>query len=364
MHFIYPIQSKVTRAALLLLSITLLSACSNQEEVPQPKAEADLIRWSVQSVDDGTNNSRALIDNYENLRGSCTANESRAAETIGLFGTYILNGATETVFNDRNLWWWAKENGNPYNDQLGNRSYWNYDDEDEEWVDNATYTFRAYYPKSQVTLEPGSGTSQLLSVYDTQKSQFDLMVAYKRLVSKGENPVTLPFKHALAALKFNFLFKDSDVTDQLEACWLENTQENGFYSSSTLNHGAEGNIGWPASTAQPVGEPIYYWQPAEPLTIHSTAVTAYSTTATEGALYTENDGWLLIIPQDCSTLQLCFKTSTGGDEVYRAKLPATTYEAGKRYTYQIRITATQIELLLTIADWNERKSSHEIDFNN
>jgi hypothetical protein len=56
-------------------------------------------------------------------------------------------------------------------------------------------------------------------------------------------------------------------------------------------------------------------------------------------------------------------TATGGNTVYSIDLPAFDFKAGHRYTYHVKLTSTGIELSLTIADWNERKSSYEIDFN-
>ena len=102
--------------------------------------------------------------------------------------------------------------------------------------------------------------------------------------------------------------------------------------------------------------------------ITSTGIaTAYNSSAAEGSgqVYTGNNGWLLVIPQVIGpeTVQLCFKTRTGGDVVYRATIPATELQPGKRYTYLVKISSTQIELKLAIADWNERDSSYEIDFN-
>ena len=41
---------------------------------------------------------------------------------------------------------------------------------------------------------------------------------------------------------------------------------------------------------------------------------------------------------------------------------STEYLPGKRYTYTISITETNLILDLTVADWNERESSHSIVF--
>ena len=216
-------------------------------------------------------------------------------------------------------------------------------------------------------LQPGSGADKLLVVYDTEISQYDLLVAHRTLRAKSENPVNLLMKNALSALRFDFQFVESGVTDELICCWLENKTDNGFYTSSTLNYEAE--IVWPQSTPNPAGTPFYYWEPTSPLNIRSeSAAVAYSTSASEknGSAYTDNDGWVLIIPQasqNAGTVKLCFKTARGGNTVYSIDLPAYEFKAGYRYKYHVKLTSTGVELSLTIADWNERKSSYEIDFN-
>lgn len=356
------------RAALLLLSLVVLSVSCTKE--PGQETEKYPICWDVATMDGYQglpHDTKALIDDYASLRNACTLVETHDAEKIGLFGSYTLDGVSMPAFEDVSLWWWNKENGNPYDDVTGSPSMWNYEGDDVYWVDGADYVFKAYFPKSLVTLQPGSNSSRLFTVYDSQSSQYDLLVAHKALTATREHPVILNFMHALAALKFNFQFQSEGVTDQITECWLENVQPNGFYTSSTLNF--TDSILWPASTADPVGAAMYYWKPVNPLYVTSSAVaTAYSSYADDsnGNLYTGNHGWLMVIPQTISgpeSLQLCFRTRTGGDVVYRAGIPAVELLPGNRYTYLVKISSTQIELTLTIADWNERDSSYEIDFN-
>ena len=352
-------------------SMVLLCSCSKVvNDKPSDESVSELIKWKIaveDVIDRMAPSTKALIEEYNDLKEACTALENREAEKIGLLGNFTLDGKSETAFDNVDLWWWEKENGNPFSDYQGNDSYWNYPGEDVYWEDGADYTFKAYFPKSQVGLQPGSDAEKLLIVYDTQVSQFDLLVAHRTLRAKSENPVNLPLKNALAALGFDFQFVDDQVTDRLLSCWLENQSDGGFYTSSTLNF--ENEIIWPQSTPVPAGRPIYYWEPDSPVEITgSKAVKAYSTAASveNGSLYTDNSGWLLIIPQSSKnpgTLKLCFKTSTGGSAVYSINLPAYDFQAGHRYNYHVKMTSTGIELSLTIADWNERKSSYEIDFN-
>lgn len=356
-----------------ICSIMLICACTKvvkDDDIPSCGNTDALIGWDV-TFEDGLDGSvpdtRALIEDYEDLKQACTALETREAEKIGLLGNFISEGKTETAFDNVDLWWWAKEDGNPYPDYQGNDSYWNYDGEDVYWTDGADYTFKAYFPKRKVELQPGSDAEKLLIVYDTQVEQYDLLVSHKSIKAKEENPVNLLFKNALSALKFDFQFVDAKVSDQLIACWLENQTDDGLYTSSTLNF--EDEIKWPKSTPVPAGSPMYYWEPDTPVQITgSYAVNAYSSPASidNGSIYTDNSGWILIIPQanrNPGSLKLCFKTSTGGSAVYSLNLPAYDFQAGYRYGYHVKMTSTGIELSLTIADWNERKSSYEIDFN-
>ena len=346
-------------AYLIIFNLILLSSClkSDPDMGDNPSAESreDYIGWNV-SADTQSDASqpslRALIGDYDALRDACTQFETQEAEKIGLLGKYTLDGTSQVAFDNVDLWWWTKEDGNPFNDILGNESYWNYEGESVKWVKNADYTFKAYFPKSKVNLQPGSDADKLLIVYDTEVSQYDLMVEHRQLRAYKENPVNLIMKHALAALKFDFQLMDEDVVDYLHSCWLENHREDGFYTSSTLNF--DKDIVWPKASAAHVGTPIYYWEPdvAPPITGNK-AVEAYY-------------DWLLIIPQSSDedgVLQLCFRTATGGNAVYRVDIPAYDFKAGYRYTYHVKMTSAEVKLGLTIADWNERKSSYEIDFN-
>lgn len=348
------------RTAVWLFSGLLFASCSKVEKQP----EQDNILWEVSSAE--ALDTRALVDSYVMLRDLCTENED-GCEKIGLWGAYTQDGSSEPVFSDADLWWWDKVDGNPYDDELGDPSRWNYDGEGKRWVAGADYVFRAYFPKSLVTLQPGSDAGKFLVVYDTQVSQFDMMVASRSLKSGEENPVKLIFTHALAAVRFDFQFIETGVSDRLTACWLENVGTGGFYTSSTLNY--DTSINWPASTPDPVGNRMYYWKPTYPLFVESAkASTAYSSSASSGSgsQYTGNDGWILVIPQTLNgpdALKLCFMTDMGGEEVFSVGLPSRELEAGNRYAFHIKITSTSIDLALTITDWNERKSSHQIDLN-
>lgn len=136
----------------------------------------------------------------------------------------------------------------------------------------------------------------------------------------------------------------------------------------------------------------------------STNVIDAADMAAEGSLYCRNSGWLLIPPQESyGKLWLCFTTKRGGRTLYKVRLPKKTgtrlkkdgtlitestdgtgstgstgstdgtdgtdatnvkdvWAAGKRYTYLVTISESNLEIDVSIKDWNERKHSTEIVF--
>lgn len=355
-------------SAILIFSIFF---CSCSEDIITSEHDAkNVIGWNVSAGDIASGalpNTRALMNDYLSLKDACSSKEYRDAEKIGLYGKYILDGSSSVIFNNADLWWWVKEQEYIFKDETGDDSHWNYIGDNIYWIGGAEYTFKSYFPKSKVQLQPGSDSDRILATYDTENEQFDMLVAHKKINAGEENPVKLIMKHALAAVKFDFQFSSEGVTDNLIACWLENTTSNGFFTSSTLNFTED--IIWPNSTPAPAGTRFYYWEPYNAVAITSTSTaSAYLASAPEGkgAEFTTNEGWILVIPQSSElegNVKLCFKTSTGGNTVYSAALPAYNFLPGNRYNYHVKISATEINLGLTISDWNERKSSHEIDFN-
>ncbi len=356
-------------SAILIFSFIFCFSCSDKLIFTE-QDKYNVIGWNVSAGNEAGgsfSSTRALMEDYLSLKEACSWNEYRDAEKIGLFGKYILDGTSKIIFDNVDLWWWVKGSGLTFKDEAGDDSQWNYQGENVYWTGGAEYTFKAFFPKSKVQLQPGSDSDRILATYDTENEQFDMLVAHKKLMAGEENPVKLIMKHALAAVKFDFQFSSEGVTDNLIACWLENTTSNGFFTSSTLNFTED--IIWPNSTPAPAGTRFYYWEPYNAVAITSTSTaSAYLASAPEGkgAEFTTNEGWILVIPQSSElegNVKLCFKTSTGGNTVYSAALPAYNFLPGNRYNYHVKISATEINLGLTISDWNERKSSHEIDFN-
>ena len=116
----YDFKGVITGAVLGLHSILLCVSCS-KASLP---AEQAVIQWDISSSD--LQVTKTLIGTYTDLRDACTQDED-GAEKIGVFGAYTYEGTTEHIFEDTDLWWWEKEDVNPFNDPLGDQSYWNYE---------------------------------------------------------------------------------------------------------------------------------------------------------------------------------------------------------------------------------------------
>ena len=203
-------------------------------------------------------------------------------------------------------------------------------------------------------------------MYDAAYEQYDLLVAHKSIPSRKENPVVLQMEHPLSALRFDFTIMEESANDRLVGCWLENVTQEGLYMSSTLNF-ASGMV-WPQSTPVGAGVHMYNWRPDVPLELgSSSSAVAYSQKAGEqnGALYTGNDGWILLVPQQCKGpehVKFCFITECSGGNIYSVGLPAEEFKPGYRYSYHIKISSAKPEISVKISNWNSRKSSYEVDF--
>jgi hypothetical protein len=80
-----------------------------------------------------------------------------------------------------------------------------------------------------------------------------------------------------------------------------------------------------------------------------------------------------MIPQDLHPgTQICFTTENSAGNVFRVNLPDKLYdssnneftslEPGYRYTFNVVISRLDIEVFITIREWNLLDSSYSIDF--
>ena len=250
-----------------------------------------------------------------------------------------------------------------------------------------------YYPEQIGDNVISSATASTFVIeYPTHDKQEDLLLAYNYVNTTDpqvdlNQPVALRFSHGLAAVRSSSRPPIRTPTTLLRAGFRTPVRATSPPPESSPTDRIPTRRASPGSTATipPVTERIYYWKNSgvefstDPTAGTSTPAMAYTRTGTsEGELFAQNNGWVLILPQQSSgNLQFCFTTQSGEEGVYRVSIPkvterikasdgsvveSTDYLPGKRYTYTISITETNLILDLTVADWNERESSHSIVF--
>ena len=396
-------------------AVLTLTACSSDDDsTPSTPTQAPVL-FQVNSVENATS-SRSLIESKTppssgidySLQTACSP--TGLGRKIGIWADYSIRQTDgsdlvfSSIFNNTSLTYQKRNDGydNPQED-------WNYMGDPLYWQIGGIYKFRAYYPQEQMKslITTSASATSFVVEYPTATTQEDLLIAYNRVRTADrwiyyfggkrfddpnfvnnftlQTPVPLFFKHAMAAMKFTFKFEnDYNSTDNLTACWLENTDPlNLFANTGVMVYGQDDDhpetITWTLSYQPAVGNKMYEWvSSAPPAFDNAKTCTAYSTTASTGNQYAQNDGFLLVIPQTYrGGLRLCFTTQKGGSTVFSTQLPEATgtdidgnttssapyaYAAGKKYTYNLVLTRTDLKLNLTIADWNVRKHSDEIIF--
>ncbi|MBP3482482.1 MAG: fimbrillin family protein [Alistipes sp.] len=414
------------------LTAVLLAGCGKDADTsssaPQPSS-SPVVFGAANSVSAAAGR-KSLIGNREEGKpmenGTTTLAEictpTVGGEAIAVWGDYCRNGIPSdraeytTVFRDTRLVYDNNAGTNPH-------SAWNYRGSAQYWMNDCSYRFRAYFP---ATVEPISSSNVMtLSLeYQSNRAQDDLMVAYNEADTAAPSfdptdPVELYFRHTLAALRFRFELGYGN-SDTITACWLENGVRDDFAVAGILfcerresggriftvqNPPQENELDayfrWMKGYCpEPIYDRFYKWSctdgnglQLETEVVNGTvnvikSAVAYDCTkdaTAEGELFTQNGGWLLILPQESSgNLQLCFQTEHGGNStVFRVNIPKDTttrlyengvpkadeagnpvygWRAGKRYSYTVRIRKSDLQVSLAVADWNMRYSSTQIEF--
>lgn len=408
------------------LIAVLLAGCSREPDVPAPLPSGSPIVFGAANGASTAAGTKSLIGNKEGdkpmdsgmttLENICSPTDG--GEAIAVWGDYFPNGVSSdqaeytTVFKDTRLIYDNDAGSNPY-------SAWNYPEPAAYWMHDSSYRFRAYFP---ATVEPISSSNVMtLSLeYQSNRAQDDLMVAYNEADTGSSEfdpakAVELYFRHTLAALRFVFQL-GYDNSDVITSCWLENSVRDDFAVGGILfcerreeggriftkdNPPAEAELDsyfrWlKGYCPEPIYDRFYKWsctdgnglqlETANGVPVKSAVAYDCTEEATaEGELFTQNGGWLLVLPQESSgNLQLCFQTEHGGKStVFRVDIPKNTttqlydngvprvdeagnpvygWRAGKRYSYTVRIQKSDLQVLLAVADWNMRYSSTQIEF--
>lgn len=339
-------MQKTTYIAYLFAFILGMSSCGQSEETPAA-AIGMPICWEVTSVGE-MQSSRALIGSGIDdmtLETACTN-----AEAIAVWGTYTHKETAEeeNAFEDTPLTY--------------NNTSWSYTGGYRYWMNHTEYRFRAYFPKNALQNHVTKADVDNITIdYDTEALQEDLLLAYQEVdadENKGKK-VPLAMQHALAAIRFQFQTMDGS-TMYLQSFSLNNTTAgNGLSTFGTLIYGDD--VKWNLYT--PSSGRFYEWayEGSEGLPFNNSKATAYQQPANDGTEYTENQGYVLILPQ----------TYNGGTKLnftldgkpLSADLPVRNFLPGYRYTYLINITPDNaVTLTCSVMPWTLKEE--DMDFVN
>ena len=234
------------------------------------------------------------------------------------------------------------------------------------WKLNKFYRFRAYHPYSgsAFSINAMSDVDDIFIEYAINAGKEDLLVGFQTVESTAsniKNKVKFAFKHALCALEFKIAFKNDPFIEDSYTDNLTSFHLSGLIPTGTLQYTHEdGNnlsevIKWHATYFDD-GE-YYEWTGSKPILKYD------GTNATK--VFDGDDGLVFCIPQTCSpddTKQtiVYFKTEKAGHAVHSAPLPKMQWEPGKIYSYTLLINKSDLEISVTIKDWDEIQANEDL----
>ena len=245
-----------------------------------------------------------------------------------------------------------------------NTDKWTYDPL-QYWKLNKFYRFRAYHPYSgsAFTINAMSDVDDIFIEYAINSGKEDLLVGFQSVESTAsniKNKVKFAFKHALCALEFKIAFKNDTFIENGYTDTLTSFHLSGLIPTGTLQYTHEdGNnlsevIKWNATYFDD-GE-YYEWTGSKSFTKYN---------GSNATKVFDGDGLVFCIPQTCSpddTKQtiVYFKTDKAGDAVQSAPLPKMQWEPGKIYSYTLLINKSDLEISVTIKDWDEIQANEDL----
>ena len=245
-----------------------------------------------------------------------------------------------------------------------NTDKWTYDPL-QYWKLNKFYRFRAYHPYSgsAFSINAMSDVDDIFIEYAINAGKEDLLVGFQTVESTASNikkKVEFQFKHALCALEFKIAFKKDDFIADSYTDTLTSFHLSGLIPTGTLQYTHEdGNnlsevIKWHATYFDD-GE-YYEWTGSKlfPKYNGSNATTVF-----------DGNGLVFCIPQTCSPAEtkqtiVYFKTEKARDAVHSAPLPKMQWEPGKIYSYTLLINKSDLEISVTIKDWDEIQANEDL----
>lgn len=236
------------------------------------------------------------------------------------------------------------------------------------WHRSQYYRFRAFHPY-EANLVSGSDADNLIITYQPGVDKYDLLVAFSERYPavEGTGPVELKFRHALSALRFRIAFdpsvgvQDPWHSDVIKKFWLTGLYEAGtMYYTDTDHANGEGKIIWDKAGYE-ANEPFYLWESEYGKWFGITDADKVNNICT----IFDGDGIVFAIPQTCSDpidgfTRINFVTGNAPDVVQSFELPRHEWEPGKKYTYDILITLSDVNITVSVTDWTDREAQLDI----
>lgn len=236
------------------------------------------------------------------------------------------------------------------------------------WHRSQYYRFRAFHPY-EANLVSGSDADNLIIDYKPSVDKYDLLLAFSERYPavEGTGPVKLTFRHALSALCFRIAFdpsvgeQDPTHSDVIKKFWLT-----GLYGAGTMYYtdkngtNEEGEIIWDKAGYE-ANESFYLWESEDGKEFGITDADKSSNICT----IFDGDGIVFAIPQTCSDpidglTRINFVTGNAPDVVQSFELPLHEWEPGKKYTYDILITLSDVNITVSVTDWTDREAQLDI----
>lgn len=214
-------------------------------------------------------------------------------------------------------------------------------------------------------------------VANNEARQYDVMYAVSRATKlAGFKPtqVGMEFKHAYSWLDFKFKTGNTTGTNAptitINKVTVNNVATDGTLTVSVTNGTSDAESmsttqAWSAYTAKNIEVPV----PVAETQTSSVAETAFTLTSTS----TEYKKGLLLIPESPMTsFVIDYTVTVGGDShkfTYTHKTSTTTgtsnltWAAGKKYTYEITMTLSEIEVSPTVSTWEDYDADEDKDDN-
>lgn len=340
-------SSRRLLAALLPL---MLIACGGHDTVQEPEDEAGCISFGGTVTKTKAGAGDVITDTKDKL-------------TKSPFGVYGFKTSSDNASVNSNF---SNVFVSPAAQEVGwdaEKSVWTYSPK-RRWEQSMHYRFRAFWPYD-VELNPKSNANRIGIEYKTTTSQYDLLVAYatRHPLKDGTGSVTMTFRHALSGLRFKVRFADgveAGVKDAVTEFYLKGLFSVGYLIYGQLEDADDENkINWEfdrnGNTFDSTSK-LFDW----------TGSREFRSGDTTGATVFDNGQVVLVPPQTLSSSEgrittANFLTTLGGDAVHAVKLPETTLEPGKIYTFTLVIHETKMTVDIDIKDWDVIKSNVDIN---